>query len=139
MSNRSRSSSRFPDVIVASRRWSASQPPGMVPSTRIVSVEPTARPPETSPSTLGPLAGLGEVDCAEAGPAETTTATRAASSGGAPNASRRITERIFDPAAPRRNVTEVTPARCVASPLGAADGAYRSREMDRNVEEVRRC
>jgi len=94
----------------------------MVPSTRIVSVEPTARAPETCPLTLGLLAGLGEVDCAEADPAVTTTARRAASSSCAPKAGRRITERIFDPAAPGRNVTEVTPGRCAASPLGATDG-----------------
>ena len=83
----------------------------------MVSVEPDARAPDTWPLTLGPLVGLGEEDCAEAGPAVTITATRAASSKGAPNTCRRITERIFDPGAPERNVTEVTLRPCAASPL----------------------
>jgi len=46
---------------------------------------------------------------------------------------------MFDPATPGRNVMEVTRGWCAASPLGAEDGAYRSLELDHNVEEVRRC
>jgi hypothetical protein len=75
----------------------------------MVSVEPDARAPDTWPLTLGPLVGLGEVDWAQAGPAVTITARRAASSNNPANDGRRVTERIFDLGAPGRNVTEVTP------------------------------
>jgi hypothetical protein len=94
--------------------------------------------------TLGPLAGLGDADCAEAWPAATITARRAATSMCARRARRPITKRIFDPAAPRRNVTEVTARWCAASPSGAETGAYGSSRFPQKFErtdeqEVRRC
>jgi hypothetical protein len=111
----------------------------------MVSVEPDARAPDTWPLTLGPLVGLGEVDWAQAGPAVTITARRAASSNDPANAGRRVTERIFDPGAPGRNVTEVTPRPWCPSPLRSPGRPYGSRrneagnEPSNGIEEVRRC
>jgi hypothetical protein len=71
---------------------------------RIVSVDPAARAPVTSPLTLGPRVALGVGDCAAAEP-WTRTTTMAATSSCPTKTCRRITVRIFDPAASRRNVS----------------------------------
>ena len=61
-----------PETMATSTRWRASQPPGIVASTRID--ERGARPRgrrSPGPRRSGPRDGLGEADCAAAGPAET--------------------------------------------------------------------